>query len=62
MNIVQDARGGLSDHSGSHDQEVRTLSAEEATCAGSGGAASDTAHYAASPRPPGHTTLLRLSL
>lgn len=62
MNIVQDARGGLTDHSGFDDEEVRTLSAEEAASAGAGGAAGDTAHYAASPRPPGHATLLRLSL
>lgn len=62
VNIVQDARGGLTDHSGSDDEEVRTLSAEEAASAGAGGAAGDTAHYTASPRPPRHATLLRLSL
>lgn len=57
MNSVQDACGGFSDVSRSDDQEVCTLSAEEAAGAGAGGAAGDAAHYAASPRPPGHTAL-----
>lgn len=58
---MQDACGGLQD-SRYDDEEVRTLSAEEATGAGAGGAAGDTAHYAASPRPPCYHALQRLQL
>lgn len=62
VKIVQNARGGLWNDTCFDDEEVRTLPAEEAASFSAGGAASDTAHYAASPRPSRHASLLRLSL
>lgn len=62
VNLVQDACGGFADISCDDDEEVCALPAEEAAGAGAGGAAGDTAHYTASPRPPRHETLLWLSL
>lgn len=62
MNKVQDASGGFADVSSHDDEEVCALPAEEAAGAGAGGAAGDAAHLSAAPRPPGHATILRLSL
>lgn len=58
----RDARGGFSEFPSDDDKEVCALSAEEAAGVGAGGAASDAAHYATTPRPPCYATLLRLSL